>query len=84
MARIRTVKPEFWESETIASLSRDARLLLICCFNLADDEGLLRWSPSYLKSAAFIYDDDLLTESVSELMDELRARASFTHTKAAS
>lgn len=71
MARIRTIKPEFWESETIASLSRDARLLLLCCLNLADDEGLLRWNAAYLKSSAFMYDDDLLTESVSELMNEL-------------
>lgn len=71
MARIRTVKPEFWESETIASLSRDARLLFICTLNLADDEGLLRWTAPFLKSSAFMYDDDLLIEEVSELMREL-------------
>lgn len=71
MARIRTIKPDFWESETIASLSRDARLLFLCTLNLADDEGLLRWTAPYLKAAAFMYDDDMFTESVSELMHEL-------------
>lgn len=71
MPRIRTVKPEFWEDEKVACLSRDARLMYIGCFNLADDEGLLRWSPAYLKSALFMYDDDLDTTDVKGLMDEI-------------
>jgi hypothetical protein len=54
MARIRTIKPEFWEDDVIGSLSRDARLLFIATLNLADDEGLLRWSAAYLKASAFM------------------------------
>lgn len=71
MARIRTVKPEFWEDETIATLSRDARLLFVATFNLADDEGLLRWAAPYIKASAFMYDHDLGVTDVELLMKEL-------------
>jgi hypothetical protein len=69
--RIRTIKPEFFEDETIGSLSRDARLLVIGTFLLADDEGLLRWSPPYIRSNLFMYDDDLKETRVSHLMAEV-------------
>lgn len=71
MARIRTVKPEFWDDELMGSLSRDARLLFIGTWNFADDEARLRWSPAYLKSKVFPYDDDLGPKEVSILMGEL-------------
>lgn len=73
MARIRTIKPEFWEDDVIGSLSRDARLLFIATLNLADDEGLLRWSAAYLKASAFMYDDDISIKAVEKLMAELIA-----------
>lgn len=71
MARIRSVKPEFWEDEAIAILSRDARLLFIASWNFADDEGLLRWTPEYIKAQVFMYDDDLEAADAQRLMDEL-------------
>ena len=71
MARIRTIKPEFWEDECIGILSRDARLLFIATWNLADDEGLLRWSPDYLKANVFMYDDDITANDVATLMAEV-------------
>lgn len=71
MARIRTIKPEFWEDEVVGSLSRDARLLFIACLNIADDEGLLRWSSPYIKSSAFMYDDDIGVQDCQQIMDEL-------------
>lgn len=71
MARIRTVKPEFWEDEVIGSLSRDARLLFLACFNLSDDEGILRWNAEYLKASAFIYDPDVDRDQVALLMEQL-------------
>ncbi|MDK8637515.1 hypothetical protein QP866_06700 [Corynebacterium imitans] len=39
MARIRTVKPEFWRSPDIMSLSPFAKLLYIGLFNFSDDDG---------------------------------------------
>ena len=71
MARIRSVKPEFWEDEAVAMLSRDARLLFIATWNLADDEGLLRWTPEYIKAQVFMYDEDIDIDSAQALMDEL-------------
>lgn len=68
MPRIRTVKPEFWEDEVVGLLPRDARLLFVATFNLADDEGLLRWTPAYIKASAFMYDDDLSVPDVAKLM----------------
>ncbi|MFE4420380.1 HNH endonuclease [Streptomyces sp. NPDC056817] len=71
MPRIRTVKPEFWEDELLGVMPRDARLLFIATFNMADDEGILRWTPAYIKAQAFIYDDDLSLKHVEELMTML-------------
>jgi len=68
MPRIRTVKPEFWEDEVVGLLPRDARLLFISTFNMADDEGLLRWTPAYIKAQTFMYDDDLTLKHVEVLM----------------
>lgn len=68
MPRIRTVKPEFWEDELLGVMPRDARLLFIATFNMADDEGILRWTPSYIKAQAFMYDDDLTPGDVGKLM----------------
>ncbi|MGW6225231.1 hypothetical protein ACWF8U_35825 [Streptomyces olivaceus] len=68
MPRIRTVKPEFWEDELLGVVSRDARLLFIATFNMADDEGILRWTPAYIKAQAFMYDDDLTLKDVDQLM----------------
>ncbi|MFB7461244.1 HNH endonuclease [Streptomyces sp. NPDC056188] len=71
MPRIRTVKPEFWEDEVVGLLPRDARLLFISTFNMADDEGLLRWTPSYIKANTFMYDDDISVGRTQELMQAL-------------
>ena len=70
MARIRTIKPEFWEDEKIGSLSFGARLLFLCSLNLCDDEGYLRWNAFYLASHAFMY-DDVKTDTVEKWMNEL-------------
>jgi hypothetical protein len=74
MARIRTVKPEFWDDELLGSCSRDARLLYIALFNVSDDEGRVRWHPAYIKSKAFPYDDDLTHDDVARIMGELVGR----------
>jgi hypothetical protein len=71
MPRIRTVKPELWEDEVVGLLPRDARLLFISTFNMADDEGILRWTPAYIKAQTFMYDDDLNLKDVDLLMGML-------------
>lgn len=75
MARIRSVKPEFWEDQELAEqTSRDARLLYIGLWNLADEHGRLRGSPQFIHGRVFPYEDDLSVEDVIELLAEL-ARA---------
>lgn len=74
MSRIRTIKPEFWKDETIGSLSLEARLVFIGCWNLADDEGLLKLSPHYIRSEIFAY-DDITLDQVKKILGELTERS---------
>lgn len=70
MARIRTIKPEFPQSESMGNVSRDARLLFIQLFTVADDEGRGRGAAPMLARLLFPYDDDapkLIGEWIAEL-----------------
>lgn len=58
MARIRTIKPEFPQSESMGRVSREARLCFILLWTLSDDSGRLRGSSRMLASLLFPYDDD--------------------------
>ncbi len=58
MARIRTIKPEFPQSESMGRISRDARLCFIELWTVADDSGRLRGSSRMLASLLFPYDND--------------------------
>jgi hypothetical protein len=53
MARIRTIKPEFFTSEDIVELTPLARLLYIACWCEADKEGRLIWRPRTMKLRYF-------------------------------
>lgn len=74
MARIRSVKPEFWASEDLAECSRDARLLYVGLWNLSDEHARLRGGARYIKGQLFPYDDDLTADAVEALIDELAAK----------
>jgi hypothetical protein len=67
--RIRTIKPEFWQDEKIASFPFLTRLVYIALWNESDDQGRLRGSPVYLKSVLFPYDDVDLREPLESLKD---------------
>ena len=56
--RIRSIKPEFWESESLGRVSREARLLFIGLFSCCDDLGRARASSRLLASRLFPYDED--------------------------
>lgn len=53
MGRIRTIKPEFWTDEDLASVSECACLLAIGLLNHADDEGYFRANPALIRAAVF-------------------------------
>ena len=56
--RIRTIKPEFWASESLSRISREARLLFIGLFSACDDHGRTRAASRFLASLLFPYDED--------------------------
>lgn len=58
MARIRTIKPEFPQSESMGRVSRDARLLFIMLWTVVDDHGRTRAHPTLLANLLFPYDED--------------------------
>lgn len=70
MARIRTIKPEFWEDEKLAKLPGYARLLFIGTWNFADDNGALLANPVLMKSHIFPY-EDIGISTISEWIDML-------------
>lgn len=53
MARIRTVKPEFWTDEKVVECTIPARLLFIGLFNFANDLGCMERSPKRIKMQVF-------------------------------
>lgn len=71
MARIRTIKPEFWEDEKIGKLPLQARLLYIGTWNIADDNGVLRGNIAWIKSQVFPYDENLRIGEVKGWIDAL-------------
>ena len=69
MARIRTVKPEFFTSEDIVALSPMARLLYIATWCEADKEGRLPWKPMTFKLRYFPGDNCDIQAMCKELVD---------------
>jgi hypothetical protein len=74
MARIRSIKPEFWTSEQVMECSPNARLLFIGMWNFADDCGRLPCSPKTLKAQIFP-SDDISVESVRGMINELSSNS---------
>lgn len=58
VGRIRTIKPEFPQSESMGRVSRDARLLFVLLWTVADDAGRLRAAPRLLAGLLYPFDDD--------------------------
>lgn len=72
MARIRTIKPEFWTSEQIVECSPIARLLFIGMWNFCDDGGNHPASTKTLKMQIFP-GDDIAISQIESLVAELVA-----------
>jgi hypothetical protein len=76
VSRRRYIGPQFWESEPATSVSVGARLLLVGCWTLADDEGLLRWEAPLIKDLLFNTDRDVNNSDVDGWMAQLVATGS--------
>lgn len=70
MARIRTIKPELPQSESLGRVSREARLLFIMLFTICDDAGRTRAASRLLASLLYPYDDDA-PSMIPAWLDEL-------------
>jgi len=69
MARIRTIKPEFFTSEDIVLLSPLARLLYVALWCEADKEGRLVWKPLTFKLRYLPADDCDIKALCQEITD---------------
>ena len=69
MARIRTIKPEFFTSEDIVSLSPMARLLYVSLWCEADKEGRMIWKPRTFKMRYFPADDCDINAMCEEILN---------------
>lgn len=67
MARIRSIKPEFWTDEKVVAVSHSARLLFIGLWNFSDDSGNLENNPVQIKMRVLPADSC----SVQPLLQEL-------------
>jgi len=70
MARIRSIKPDFWSDEKLTECSMAARLFFIGTWNFADDSGNLVYSTKKLKMQIFPGEDI----DCQPLIDELLAK----------
>ena len=64
---------EFWLDEKIGSLPPEARLLYIGTWSLADDNGVLRGNPAYIRSQLFAYDEEVTAADVRRWIELLTA-----------
>lgn len=69
MARIRTIKPEYWIDEKVVELGPWARLLFIGLWNFADDQGYIDDKPKRIKMQVFPGDNLDVAELLAELVE---------------
>ena len=70
MARIRTIKPEFFTSENIVSLTPLARLFYVSLWCESDRMGRLEWKPGTFKMRYLPGDNCDVSELAKELTDK--------------
>ena len=72
MARIRTIKPDFWSSKTLGKVSRESRLTFIGLWNLCDDIGVMLDIPKKIAGDLYPWEEISGTQINAEL-DELQS-----------
>ena len=72
MARIRTIKPEFWDSPGVETMEPFWRLLFIAMWNWADDSGRGKAEARELMGFAFPRDEDMTLGEFRRGLGEVR------------
>ncbi len=70
MARIRTIKPDFWTNEKVLSIKPLTRLLFVGMWNFADDYGRMDFSPLSIRSKVFP-NDPITAADVRDMLNEM-------------
>ena len=71
MARIRTIKPEFWSDTTISKMSIFTAFFYVALWNFADDAGRGRANAKELNGIVFSKRDDVENSQVEDALIEL-------------
>lgn len=74
MARIRTIKPEFWKNEALGEMPIESQLLFIGLWNLSDRRGFLEDRPKRIKAEIFPYRDIDIDQALENLIPEFLKR----------
>ena len=75
MARIRTIKPEFWTDSKTGTLTEFGKCLFLGLLNQCDDYGVIEWQPLEWRAKIFPYHSDTTHGAVTScLADELLPR----------
>lgn len=69
MARIRTIKPDFWKDEDLSELPEITHLFAAALLNYADDEGYFNANPKLIKAELFPLREPSL--SIHGMLNEL-------------
>jgi hypothetical protein len=75
MARIRSIKPEFFTSETLAKVSKSARLTFIGLWTYVDDNGVGLDNDRLIAAALYALEEDPL-EALRSVADDLKSLSS--------
>jgi uncharacterized phage protein (TIGR02220 family) len=75
VARTRSVKPEFWNDEKTGMLSSDEKCLFLGMLNFADDEGLIKANPLFLKASIFPYDSKMTPKKIENILRTFQERS---------
>ena len=71
MPRSRMIKPEFWDDEKLAKLSRDTRLFYIGLWTHSDDYGVVKGNAVWLRNHIFPYETSIPPAHVQKWLDDL-------------
>ena len=71
--RIRSIRPEFYDSESMGAVSWDARFVFECLWSYVQDNGVNRDNARMIRGTCMPYDGDDVIPRIEAALDELEA-----------
>ena len=69
--RIRSIRPEFYDSESMGDVSWDARFVFECLWSYVQDNGVNRDNARMIRGTCMPYDSDEVLPRIEAALDEL-------------